>query len=175
MALCSTQPWGRLVRLEPVDVSENRSQGPPNRNPLAVAALAVSVGSVVFAYMPLAFFITVPWALVAMVLAVAARRAANHPSRRGRGREMATAAFFVGLFSLVIGLLFAIATWNATRLPPGSAAVPWERQLTADASGDGAEPTTIRAQAPATVRTSVGVGEPEEPRSRRPQDRRAIA
>ena len=82
--------------------------------------MVVAVASVGFAYLPLLFFVTIPLAFAAMVLGVLGRRAAHHPLRRERGRETATVAAFIGLFSLVVGGLFALATWNATRVPPGS-------------------------------------------------------
>lgn len=101
------------------DRARNRPKTTQPRNPLAVAAITIATIAVVFAYMPLAFFVSLPLAMLSMGLAVMARRVARRPSHQGRGHEMAIVAFFTGLFAFVLGLLSLVATWNATRLPPG--------------------------------------------------------
>lgn len=87
------------------------------RNGVATAALLVSAAGAVFAYLPLAFGVTLALGAVGMMLAIAGRRASASPTRRGRGHATATAAAWIAGFALLLGTLNALATWNTTRLP----------------------------------------------------------
>lgn len=87
------------------------------RNDVATAALVVSAAGAVFAYLPLAFGVSLVLGSAGMVLAMAGRRTSASPVCRGRGHGTATAAAWTAGFALLLGTLNALATWNASRLP----------------------------------------------------------
>lgn len=87
------------------------------RNGVATAALVVSAAGAMFAYLPLAFGLSLALGVIGMALALAGHRASASPARQGRGHATATAAAWIAGFALLLGALNALATWNATRLP----------------------------------------------------------
>lgn len=97
--------------------SELHEPSPARRNVLAGAALGVSAVAALFAYLPMAFLISIVLGVAGLVLALLGRRAAAAPARRGRGHDMTTAAMWVAGFALLLGVLGAVAAWNASRLP----------------------------------------------------------
>lgn len=84
-------------------------------NVVAVLAIIAAILSIPFAFIPLAFAITIPLALLAIGLGLVGRRRALRPTLRGRGRDLSGIACGVGGFGLLVGLLSAVAAWNATR------------------------------------------------------------
>jgi hypothetical protein len=87
------------------------------RNVLAGVALGVACAGLPFAFIPVAFVLSVPLGAIGLVLALLGRSAARRPALDGRGQDMATAALAAAVFVLVVGLLGAAAVWNASRLP----------------------------------------------------------
>jgi ABC-type Fe3+ transport system permease subunit len=79
--------------------------------------MAVAVVAALFAFIPLAFVLSVPLGALAIGLGLWARRRARAPLHAGRGRDTAGVAVIVAVFAVVLGLLAALAAWNATRLP----------------------------------------------------------
>lgn len=88
---------------------------PKRANVAAIAALVAAILATPFAFIPLAFAITVPLAALAIGLGLVGRRVAHRPTLRGRGRDLAGIACGIGGFALLVGLLSAVAAWNATR------------------------------------------------------------
>lgn len=87
---------------------------PARSNVIAIFGLVAAILATPFAYIPLAFPITIALALLAIALGVIGRRRASR--LRGRGRTLAGIACGVGTFALAVGVLSALATWNATRI-----------------------------------------------------------
>jgi ABC-type Fe3+ transport system permease subunit len=91
---------------------------------LSWTAMAVAVVAALFAFIPLAFVLSVPLGVLAVGLGGWARRRARSPLHPGTGRDTAGVAIIVATFAVVLGLLSALAAWNATRLPDVSEPSP---------------------------------------------------
>lgn len=94
----------------------NPDATPKRVNVVAIVALAAAILATPFAFIPLAFAITVPLAALAIGLGLVGRPVAHRPALGGRGRDLAGIACGIGGFALLVGLLSAVAAWNATRL-----------------------------------------------------------